>query len=263
MPKVFIGVGHGGRDVGAIKYVKESDANLYMALGLKEELERHGVVVGISRIKDENDPLSEEIQEANAFKPDVAVEVHNNAGGGDGFEVYRQTNGYSSKSIKLAGCIEKRVKAHGQNSRGIKTKLNGSGTDYFGWLRQVKAPAVLCEGFFVDNAKDVADFDTVAEQEAYGKAYARGVLDYFGISVKAPTESVRYDYTVQVGAFSKSENAMALSKKLTSMGYSVRIVGAGDVDMVYVGKFITKPEAEKTANDLKKKGFDGFVKKVV
>lgn len=263
MPRVFIGVGHGGKDVGAIKYVKESDANLYMALAMKKELERHGVVVGISRVKDENDPLSEEIQEANAFKPDAAVEVHNNAGGGDGFEVYRQTNGYSSKSIKLAECIEKRVKAHGQNSRGIKTKLNGSGTDYFGWLRQVKAPAVLCEGFFVDNAKDVADFDTVAEQEAYGKAYAHGVLDYFGIPVKSDTAAVSYPYTVQTGAFSKDEGAINLVNKLKSMGYSARIEKDSGINKVYVGKFFTKPEAEKTANDLKKKGFDGFVKKVV
>ena len=50
--KVFIGVGHGGSDPGAVKYVKEADANLQMALGLKAELERHGVKVGISRVKD-------------------------------------------------------------------------------------------------------------------------------------------------------------------------------------------------------------------
>ena len=41
--RVFIGVGHGGKDPGALKYIKEADANLQMALGLKAELERHGV----------------------------------------------------------------------------------------------------------------------------------------------------------------------------------------------------------------------------
>jgi len=162
--RVFIGVGHGGKDPGALKYIKEADANLQMALGLKAELDRHGVTVGISRLKDEDDPLIEEIREANAFAPDVAVECHNNAGGGDGFEVYHQTNGYATKSIKLAQCIEARVVASGQKSRGVKTRLNGSGTDYFGWCRQVKAPAVLCEGFFVDNSADSTDYDTTAEQ---------------------------------------------------------------------------------------------------
>lgn len=74
--RVFIGVGHGGKDPGALKYIKEADANLQMALGLKAELERHGVTVGISRLKDEDDPLIEEIREANSFAPDVAVECH-------------------------------------------------------------------------------------------------------------------------------------------------------------------------------------------
>src|SRR5699024_7817944 len=100
------------------------------------------------RTVEEDDPLTEEIKEANAFKPDIAVEVHNNAGGGDGFEVYYQTNGYKAQSMKLAQCIEARVKESGQKSRGLKTKLNESGTDYFGWCRQVQCPAVLCEGFF-------------------------------------------------------------------------------------------------------------------
>ena len=186
MARVFIGVGHGGPDPGAVAAgIKESEANLQMALGLKAELERHGVTVGISRTRDEEDRLAEEISEANAFKPDVAVEVHNNAGGGDGWECYRQTStAYGQQSLRLGKAIEARVKAAGQNSRGVKTRLTGSGTDYFGWLRQVRAPAVLCEGFFVDNAKDRVDFDTAAEQRALGVAYAHGVLDYLGIAVK-------------------------------------------------------------------------------
>ena len=111
-----------------------------------------------------------------------------NAGGGDGFEVYHQTNGYATKSIKLAQCIEARVVASGQKSRGVKTRLNGSGTDYFGWCRQVKAPAVLCEGFFVDNLADSNDYNTAAKQQAFGRAYAWGVLDYLGIAVKQQTD---------------------------------------------------------------------------
>ena len=186
MARVFIGVGHGGPDPGAgAAGIKESEANLQMALGLKAELERHGVTVGISRTRDEEDRLAEEISEANAFKPDVAVEVHNNAGGGDGWECYRQTNtAYGQQSLRLGKAIEARVKAAGQNSRGVKTRLTGSGTDYFGWLRQVRAPAVLCEGFFVDSPKDRADFATEAAQQALGVAYAHGVLDYLGIAVK-------------------------------------------------------------------------------
>lgn len=268
--RVFIGVGHGGKDPGALKYIKEADANLQMALGLKAELDRHGVTVGISRLKDEDDPLIEEIREANAFAPDVAVECHNNAGGGDGFEVYHQTNGYATKSIKLAQCIEARVVASGQKSRGVKTRLNGSGTDYFGWCRQVKAPAVLCEGFFVDNATDSRDYNTAAKQQAFGRVYAWGVLDYLGIAIKPqvdkpagkPVEQPQADknllYTVQVGAFASAKSAADLYAKLDDMGYFVFFKNDA-LAKVCVGKFATQEEAQKTAGDLKKKGFGGFV----
>lgn len=186
MPKVFIGVGHGGPDPGAVDGpYRESSINLTMALAMQAELERHGVTVGISRTRDEEDRLAEEISEANAFHPDLAVEVHNNAGKGDGWECYRQTStAYGQQSLRLGKAIEARVKAAGQNSRGVKTRLTGSGTDYFGWLRQVRAPAVLCEGFFVDSPKDRADFATADAQQALGVAYAHGVLDYLGIAVK-------------------------------------------------------------------------------
>lgn len=225
MAKVFIGVGHGGSDSGAIAGgIKESEANLQMALGMKAELERHGVIVRMSRMKEENDPLTEEIKEANAFKPDVAVECHNNAGGGDGFEVFRQTNKYANQSLKLAQLIEKRVKASGQNSRGIKTRLNSSGTDYFGWLRQVQAPSVLCEGFFLDNAKDRADFDTAAKQKALGVAYAHGVLDYLGIQIKNNAQQSEKIYRVQVGAYKEKANAEKLANELKSKGYPTIII---------------------------------------
>ena len=173
--RVFIGVGHGGIDPGAVGYVEEADANLVIALELKKQLEAAGLIVGISRVRDENDDINEEIREANAFKPDLAVEVHNNAGRGDGFEVYIGNNSYYAESLSAAKEIEAEVKATGQYSRGVKT-----GT--FGWVRLINAPAVLTEGFFVDNRADAVDFDTVAEQQALGRAYARAVLKYFGIS---------------------------------------------------------------------------------
>ena len=179
--RVFIGVGHGGSDPGASRFVREKDANLTIALELQKQLEAAGLVVGMSRTKDENDPIAEEIREANAFKPDLAVEVHNNAGGGDGFEVYVQTNKYAAQSRACAQAIEAEVKALGQKSRGIKTKG-------FAWVTSVQAPAVLLEGFFVDHSADAADFDTVAEQQELGRAYARGVLKYLGIDPAAAPE---------------------------------------------------------------------------
>ena len=178
--KVFLGVGHGGSDPGAVKYIKEADVNLNMALACRDYLQANGVTVKMSRTVDENDPLTEEIRECNAFNPDLAVDIHNNAGGGDGFEVYHYHKGGTSKT--LAQNIEAEVKAIGQNSRGLKTRLNSSGSDYYGFIRCIKAPSIICEGVFVDNAADAAQADTLAEQRAFGIAYAKGILKTLDIA---------------------------------------------------------------------------------
>lgn len=190
-----------------------------MAKACRDYLEHNGVQVLMSRTKDENDPLADEIKECNAFNPDLAVDIHNNAGGGDGFEAYYYTGGGTSKT--LAFNIEQEVLAIGQNSRGIKTKVNSSGKDYYGFIRQIKAPSVIVEGVFVDNATDVKIADTEAEQKAFGYAYARGILKTLGIAPKdIPTANSTSDklYRVQIGAFKKRENAVALKVKLISMG---------------------------------------------
>lgn len=178
--KVFLGVGHGGSDPGAVKYIKEADVNLNMALACRDYLQANGVTVKMSRTVDENDPLSEEISECNAFNPDLAVDIHNNAGGGDGFEAYHYHKGGTSKT--LAQNIEAEVKAIGQNSRGLKTRLNSSGSDYYGFIRCIKAPSIICEGVFVDNAADAAQADALEEQRTFGIAYAKGILKTLGIT---------------------------------------------------------------------------------
>lgn len=191
MAKVFLGVGHGGSDSGAVGYIVEKDVNLNMAIACKDYLEANGVEVKMSRYKDEDDTLNEEARECNAYGPDLAVDVHNNAGGGDGFEVYHSIYGGVGKT--LAENIEKEVIAIGQNSRGIKTRRGNNG-DYYGFIRMTKCPAVICEGVFVDNEADASQADTLEEQKAFGVAYAKGILKTLGImdngnsSVEIPEE---------------------------------------------------------------------------
>lgn len=184
MAKVFLGIGHGGSDPGAVANgFKEADLNLEIGMACYEELKRHGVSVKASRMKDENDDLNEEIGECNAYAPDLAVDIHNNAGGGDGFEVFHHYGGGTGK--KLAQNINAEVVAIGQNSRGLKTKMNSSGTaDYYGFIRNTKAPAVIVECAFVDNKKDMEIIDTAAERKAMGVAIAKGILKTLGITYK-------------------------------------------------------------------------------
>lgn len=219
--KVFIGVGHGGSDPGARQYLVEKDVNLVMALACKEYLEANGVIVKMSRYKDENDSVTEEVNECNAFGPDLAVDVHNNAGGGDGFEAIFSITGGVGKT--LAENIEREVIKIGQNSRGVKTRSNSKGGDYYAFIRSTKCPAVILEGVFVDNATDVKIADTVAEQRSFGVAYAKGILKTLGITEKSKTEDKKL-YRVQVGAFAIKSNAERLQKELESKGYNAIIV---------------------------------------
>lgn len=210
--KVFIGVGHGGNDPGATSAgLIEKDINLTMAIACKNELERHGLSVKLSRVVDEDDSVNREVEECNTFKPDIAIDIHNNAGGGDGFEAFYWPG--SKSGIKLAKCIETEVKIIGQNSRGLKSGKN------LRFINSTNCTSVLVEGFFLDNLKDCAQADTVREQQSFGKAYAKGILKFFDIPYAEADISSEKIYRVQVGAFKKKANAEKLAKELKTKGY--------------------------------------------
>lgn len=195
--KVFIAVGHGGKDPGAVaNNLKESNINLNISLSTRDILRSHGVDVLLSRESDVDDSMDQEIAEAKAYKPDIAIAFHINAGEGDGFEAFYSAKNNSSASKALAGCIENRVKMFGQNSRGLKTKLTTSGTDWYGFIRNLAPyfPAIITEGAFIDNKTDISIIDTLEEQQALGVAYARGILDFFGIEYKTNGEDYRKAY---------------------------------------------------------------------
>lgn len=226
--KVFLGVGHGGTDSGAVgNGFKEKDLNLEIAKECAVELQRHGVTVRMSRTKDENDSLNDEIKECNAFNPDLAIDIHNNAGGGDGVEAFYHYGGGLSKT--LAENVLAEIVSIGQNSRGAKIRKNVLGKDYYGFIRQTNAPAVIVECAFIDNKKDIEIIDTVAEQKKMGVAIAKGILKTLGIAYveEKPVVTDTNDgkiYRVQVGAYSVKANAENMQKKLKADGYDAIIV---------------------------------------
>ena len=218
--KVFIGVGHGGSDPGAVaNNTKEKDLNLSIAHACKDFLVKHGVSVKMSRTKDEDDPLSEEIKECNAYAPDLAVDIHNNAGGGDGAEVFYHYGGGKSKT--LADNVLTEIVKVGQNSRGTKTRINKDGKDYYGFIRQTSAPAVIVECAFVDNASDLKILASESQRKSMGEAIAKGILKSLGIESQADRGTL---YRVQVGAYLLKSNAEAMQKKIKAVGFDAFIV---------------------------------------
>ena len=226
MAKVFLSAGHGGSDPGACANgLVEKVINLNTLLACKTELERHGVTVAASRTTDAEDPVGEEVREANNSNADLAVSFHADAGGGDGFEAFYWASDANGKRLAQLG--EKYVKQLGQNSRGCKVG------DHLWFINSTNMTSVLFESFFLDNASDKTIGDTVDEQRAFGVAYAKAILEYLGVTYKSqeqPKPSVSSTptssdglYRVQVGAFKERANAEKLMAELKSKGYAAFI----------------------------------------
>ena len=178
--RIFIGVGHGGRDPGAVNEalgLTEAAVNLSIAMLMQKDLRRHGVQVKLSRCTDEEDRLKEEIAECNAYAPDFAVEIHTNAGGGSGFEVYHQLEPWANSkiSLQMATLFNASVaKYAGVKTRGLKTNPN------LGWLKEITAPCILVENFFIDGPK-AAWYCEPVQLEKLARAYTRAILEFYGI----------------------------------------------------------------------------------
>ena len=168
--KVFLSAGHGGKDPGAVgNGLQEKDCNLMIMLACSEYLKRQGIDVVCSRTKDENDPVSEEVQEANKSGADIAVSFHNNAGGGDGSETWYYVN--ADRSRRLATLLEGATQSLGQNSRGVKA------TSTLWFLRGTNMTAALCESAFIDSP-DSEFIDTKNECMSIGTAYGSAICQY-------------------------------------------------------------------------------------
>ena len=168
--KVFLSAGHGGKDPGAVgNGLREKDLNLAIMLGCAEYLRRQGIDVVCSRTTDEDDPVTQEVQEANASGADLAVSFHNNAGGGDGSETWYYAN--SDRSRRLALLLEGATMALGQNSRGVKA------TTSLWFLRGTNMNAALCESAFIDSP-DVEFIDSKNECYSIGVAYGSAICQF-------------------------------------------------------------------------------------
>lgn len=260
MAKVFLGVGHGGNDPGAVGYVVEKEVNLIMALACRDYLINNGVEVKMSRTKDENDTLTEEINECNAYNPDLAVDIHNNAGGGNGFEAYY---GIAKIGLPLAQNIETEIKEIGQKSRGLKTKLNSKGNaDYYGFIRLIKCPSIIVEGAFVDNKNDVQNIDTVEKQKNFGIAYAKGILKTLWVNPKKEehqTTKTVTDLAYEVIA-GKWGNGTDRKNKLNNAGYDYNAVQT-KVNELLSSKTITKTIEQLAREVIQGKWGDGIDRK--
>lgn len=148
--------------------------------------------------------LTDRIAHVNKHGYDLAIEIHLNAAGGTGSEVYYKHKSASGK--KLAAAISKSIaNTFGIRDRGAKVKINPSnGTDYFGFVRSCKCESLLIETVFIDTASDRKHVETAAGQRQCAEAIVSAIAGYYGIKKKSapavkPSEDKPATATVRAG----------------------------------------------------------------
>ena len=185
-PTIYIAAGHGGNDPGAVsgKYIEKA-LTLKTALACQNYLRNYECETVMARTTDKSCTVAYKMEEVEKKRPSLVLEIHYNAGGGEGCEVYYWHTHAPSKS--LAQKVLAEMVKLGQKSRGIKESK--AGTSYnFGMCRQAATtgiPSILGEYAFVDNAKDQAKINTDAKLKAIGEAYAKAAVSYLGLKKKA------------------------------------------------------------------------------
>jgi N-acetylmuramoyl-L-alanine amidase len=154
-----------------------------MALSLGNFLKKFGITVKYSRTNNDTDKsISERTTEAKNFNADLLVSVHNNAGGGNGFEIIHTIFEDSSIGDDVAKFIVNAVENFStQNFRRYISKENSKGRDWYGINRlSGSIPSIITEGAFLDT-KDSELIDTIEEQQEFGYVLAVGICLYYGV----------------------------------------------------------------------------------
>ncbi len=212
---VFIDIGHGGRDPGAIgNGIVERDIVLDVGLRLGKILKSYGLNVVYSRTKDVSVPLSARPVQANAAQSDLFISIHVNANKDTrvhGFETYYLNfakNAHAAQTAALenatsdrklgdiqnllanvmlnvrtsesSGLAEDVLNATLQNLKknGFNTKNAGTRSAPFHVLIDTHMPAILVEVGYCSNKSEAARLKQSKYRDILAMGIAHGVMKY-------------------------------------------------------------------------------------
>lgn len=219
MFKVYIDLGHGGNDSGAVNKARNAlEKNIVLEVGklVDSKLRECGLEVKLSRNNDITKSLSQRTNEANAWGADCLVSIHVNDAdnrSAKGLETYC----YKFKYRKLADCIhEECVKA------GLYTQNRGVKEDNLHMVRESKMSAALIELFFINNEEDINKM--LNKKEEFSTAIAKGICKFLGTSYieekQTPPANDSGDMlAVCIGAFKVREYAEEALKEAKEKGF--------------------------------------------
>jgi N-acetylmuramoyl-L-alanine amidase len=227
--KFVIDWGHGGSDPGAVgNGLREKDLTMKIGKMIGDMLlDYEGVEVIYTRTSDCYLSLEERAEIANKAGADFFLSVHINAGGGTGFESYIYNGKVSAATVAYQNVIHQEImKAIGNVRDRGKKRAN------YAVLRLTNMPAILTENLFIDNANDAAKLKSEQFLLQVAHGHVQGIVKAFGLKKKAKPTSTQSNqkvsdkklYRVQVGAFADRENAERLAEELKKKGYPAIIV---------------------------------------
>nr|MBP3259124.1 N-acetylmuramoyl-L-alanine amidase [Bacilli bacterium] len=176
---------HGGVDPGAYYGgIKEEDINLDIAFKLREELEKVGATVYLTRDGDydlsnnavdrKKNDLYKRVKLINNSGCDMYLSLHLNATKSKswhGAQVFYDD--INDSNIKLAAILQKQLKADLKTNRKYKEVTNG----YI--YRRVKIPGVLVEMGFLSNPYEREKLKTANYQYLIARSLVKGIKIYF------------------------------------------------------------------------------------
>ena len=199
-PVIVIDPGHGGDNLGTIENGhEEKSMTLTTALAMYEELcSYENVEVYLTRSADVDMKIEDRVIFAAEKNADFLFSIHYNASENHelfGSEIWVSAfSPYNNYGYQFGYEFLKQMEDRGLFIRGIKTRLNDKGEDYYGILRFATArsiPSAILEHCHVDESRDTPFCDGEEQLKAFGKADAQAVARYLGLKKADGSE----DYT--------------------------------------------------------------------
>lgn len=220
--KIYIDVGHGGNDPGAVgQYegfsITEKELNLIQANILEDMLQQYeGVETLKSRLTNDlsalydADGIDHSAYRCNLWggpeypggKVDLMISVHNNAATGSavGYDVIHSV----TQPSDLSEVIGREYEAIGRPKHAVFSRENDGGSDYYGIIRETindHTRSIIIESVFVDNLSEVEtwiwDVDTgkyrMDKIRQLMTAVTKGIAKFFNLVLKAPQPTVPAD----------------------------------------------------------------------
>ena len=198
---IVIDPGHGGENRGGevAGQFLEKELTLQAAQAMKQTLEQfEGVQVYLTRMTDQELSLEERAQIAKAYGADFLFSLHFNMSSEHnlyGSEVWTSAFGPYYSAGQTFGRLQlAEMAGYGQYIRGVKTRLNGRGTDYYGVIRasrELGIPSVIIEHCYMDHPVDAHQIDAASKVANMGISDAIAAAKYFHLK----SDVLGLDYT--------------------------------------------------------------------